>query len=432
MRQKVLITSALPYSNGSLHFGHIAGAYLPADAYARFERLLGKEVLYICGSDQYGVAITLSAELAGRTPEEQSSFYHQVNTDLFKKLGFSFDHFSKTTCSEHAPTVTEFFWDLKKNGHIEEREAEQLFSEKENRFLADRYVVGTCPRCGYEEARGDECGRCGANYEATDLKNPRSKLTGFTLVSRKTKHYYLLFDHFKERLTNFLKTKGWKSNTMHFASSYIKEIKPRAITRDLSWGVPVPHDKEGKVFYVWFDAPIGYISATQEWAKNKGDRELWKRYWYDPQTRYVQFIGKDNIPFHAIFFPAMIMGQNRPYKLVDELVANEFLNFEGKQFSKSDGCFIELSEFFEHFEPDQIRYTLAANAPETADSEFTWKDFEMRCNVELVGKLGNFVNRVLVFVQNHTSGKVPPRGELQDVDARFMNELSCFEKEIQE
>ncbi len=433
MKKKILITSALPYANGPLHFGHIAGAYLPADCFARFERLRGHEVLYICGSDEYGVAITLNAELAGRTPKEHVDHFHAVNLNFFKKLNISFDHFSRTTCEGHAEVVQQFFLDLMERGLIEEKETEQLYSEADHKFLADRYVVGTCPRCGYEEARGDECGKCGASYEATDLKNPRSKLTGSALTLRKTRHWFLLFNFFKEQLEHFLKARQWKANVVNFVQSYIDDLHPRAITRDLDWGVPVPLEKaKGKVFYVWFDAPIGYITATKEWAKKKNQPAAWKDFWLDPETKYVQFIGKDNIPFHAVFFPAMILGQSVPYKLVDDLVANEFYNLEGKQFSKSEGCIIDLEDFFHRFHADQIRYAIAANAPETGDSEFSWKDFQIRCNAELLGKFGNLVNRVLVFAQNHCHGCVPVRGRLEESDQRFLNAMTRLIGEIEE
>jgi methionyl-tRNA synthetase len=407
-RKKILITSALPYANGQLHFGHMAGAYLPADCYARFERLQGNDVLYICGSDEYGVAITLSADLAGRSPREHVDIYHVVNKDLFAQLLFSFDHYSRTSWPGHVPNVQQFFKDLLANGYIEEKTTDQLYSPQDKRFLADRYVVGICPRCGFTEARGDECQRCGSSYEATDLKNPRSKLTNAPLILKPTGHWFVRLDLFKEKLTDWLSKKEWKPNVVNFTKSYIDDLRPRAITRDSDWGVPIPlPNTEGKVFYVWFENSIGYISATQEWAQLKGTPDAWKDYWFDPATTFVQFIGKDNIFFHAILFPATEMGQNLPYKLVDQLPANEFLNLEGRQFSKSDGWTIDLAEFFNHFTADQIRYTIASNAPENHDSEFTWKDFQTRCNSELLGKYGNLVNRVLVFIQNHYQGKVP-------------------------
>jgi len=405
---KILVTSALPYANGPLHFGHIAGAYLPGDCYARFQRLRGQDVLYICGSDEHGVAITLSADIAGRTPKEHVDYFHDVLTHFFKQLHFSFDHYSRTTWPGHIKTTQEFFKDLLDNGYIEAKITDQLYSEKEDRFLADRYVIGTCPRCGFIEARGDECQKCGANYEATDLLNPRSKLTGSSLILKPTKHWFLRFDLFKDRLHEWISTKPWKANVLNFTKHYIDNLQPRAITRDSSWGIPVPlPEAEGKVFYVWFDAPIGYISATREWAELKGNPEAWKEYWFDPETKLVQFIGKDNIPFHSLFFPAMCMGQNQPYNLVSELPANEFYNLEGKQFSKSEEWYIDLEEFFNSFTADQIRYAIAANAPETHDSEFTWRDFQLRCNAELLGKFGNLANRVLTFAQLHCEGKLP-------------------------
>jgi methionyl-tRNA synthetase len=431
-KEKILITSALPYANGPLHFGHIAGAFLPADCFARFQRLQGADVLYLSGSDEYGVAITMSAELAGRTPRQQVDLFHGINQAFLKRLNISFDHYSRTTWKGHDETVQKFFLDLLKNGHIEEKVTQQLFSENENRFLADRYVQGTCPKCGFAKARGDECPSCGASYEATDLLHPVSKTTGSPLVLKDTKHWFLRFDHFKEELQEWILKKNWKPNVLNFALAYIKELKPRAITRDSDWGVPVPlKGAEGKVLYVWFDAPIGYISAAKEWAQLQGNPDLWERYWLDQKTRYVEFIGKDNIPFHAVFFPAMLMGQDVPYKLVDELPANEFYNLEGKQFSKSDGWYIDLDSFFVHFQTDQIRYAIASNAPETQDSEFTWKDFQSRCNADLVGKYGNFVHRVLVFIQQKTEGKIPSAKHLDLIDSEFQEKMKSIVAECE-
>lgn len=433
MKEKILITSALPYANGPLHFGHIAGAYLPGDCYARFERLQGNDVLYICGSDEYGVAITLSADLARRSPQEHVNIFHEINKNFFKKLNFSFDHYSRTTWPGHVPTVHQYFLDLIKNGYIEERVTDQLYSEADQKFLADRYVVGQCPRCGFLNARGDECPECGASYDATDLKNPRSKLTNAPLVHKPTKHWFLLLEKFKEKLTAWIDSKNWKPNVVHFVKGYIHELHARSITRDSTWGVTVPlPNTDGKILYVWFDAPIGYISATKEWAQKKGSPDRWKEYWLDQKTKLVNFIGKDNIPFHAAIFPAMTMGQNEPYKLVDELPANEFYKLEGRQFSKSDGWYIDLEDFLSRYTVDQIRYTIAANAPETADSEFTWKDFQMRCNSELLGKYGNLVNRVLVFTHNKCGGTVPPQGNLQPVDKEFLEKIQALVKQAEE
>jgi len=421
---KVLITAALPYANGPLHFGHIAGAYLPADCYARFQRLINNDVLYICGSDEHGIAITLSADIAGHSPQEHVDHFHQLLQDFFKKMNIHFDHYSRTTWEGHVETTQQYFNDLLKNGFIEERTTKQLYSEKERLFLADRYVIGTCPKCSYSEARGDECPKCGASYEAIDLHNPKSKLTGTPLIFKETKHWFLLFDLFKERLSKWIQNKHWKSNVTAFAQNYINDLKPRAITRDSKWGVPLPiKGTKGKVFYVWFDAPIGYISATKEWALKQKKPQAWKSFWCDTQTKLVHFIGKDNIPFHAVFFPAMTMGQNQPYKIVDELPANEFYNLEGKQFSKSAGWYIDLEDFFKKFSSDQIRYTIAANAPETQDSEFSWRDFQKRCNTELLGKYGNFVHRVLSFAKSRCASKVPPYGNLQERDRIFLKRI---------
>lgn len=424
MTEKILITSALPYANGPLHFGHIAGAYLPGDCYARFQRMQKKDVFYVCGSDEYGIAITLSADLAGRSPKEHVDIYHDVIFNFFRKLNLSFDHYSRTTWKGHKAPVQQYFLDLLKNGYIEERVTDQLYSEAEDKFLADRYVVGTCPQCGFEEARGDECPKCGASYEATDLKNPRSKLSNSPLVLRKTKHWFLLLDKFKERLTKWIESKQWKPNVVNFVKGYIADLRPRAITRDLKWGIPIPlPETEGKVLYVWFDAPIGYISASMEWAEKIGDPERWKHYWFDSKTKLIHFIGKDNIPFHAVIFPAMTMGQDLPYKLVDELPANEFYNLEGRQFSKSDGWYIDLDDFFKRYTTDQIRYAIGSNAPETSDSEFTWKDFQARCNTDLLGKFGNLVNRTLVFAKNHCHCKVPSIKTLQPIDREFLENI---------
>ncbi|MBI3900876.1 MAG: methionine--tRNA ligase, partial [Chlamydiia bacterium] len=400
----------------------ISGAYLPADCYARYQRLLGNDVLHICGSDEYGVAITLSAELAGRTPKEQVDLFHGINQKLFTDFDILFDHYSRTTWPGHVPTVQQFFHDLQEKGLIEERTEEHLYSESEKRFLADRYVVGTCPRCGFSTARGDECPNCAASYEATDLKNPKSKLTGAPLVLKPSLHLYLRFDRFKEKLSEWLRSKSWKENVLHFAMSYVENLKPRAITRDSEWGVPVPGYPD-KVFYVWFDAPIGYISATKEWAEKKGDPSAWEHYWLNPKTKLIHFIGKDNIPFHTVFFPAMLMGQSLPYKLPDQVPANEFLLLEGRQFSKSDHWTIDLETFFTKYTVDQARYALAANAPETGDADFSWKDFATRCNGELLGKLGNFVNRVLTFARVHCSSQIPSMDRVQEIDQRFIKKV---------
>jgi len=424
MAQKILVTSALPYANGPLHFGHLAGAYLPGDAYVRFQRLMKQDVLSICGSDEYGIAITLSAHLAQRTPQEHVDHFHGVHRDFFSHMQISFDHYSRTTWEGHREVAHQFFTDLLANGYIEARTTDQLYSEEEDQFLADRYVVGECPRCGFKTARGDECPHCGASYEATELKDPRSKLTDSPLTLRPTKHWFLLLDLFKDRLKTWLQEKHWKPNVIHFIENYIDHLHARAITRDMTWGIPLPlPDTEGKVLYVWFEAPIGYISATKEWAMRIGEPDRWKEYWFDPKTRLVQFIGKDNIPFHASIFPAMEMGQQQPYKRVDELLANEFYLLEGRQFSKSEGWFIDVEDFFTRYTSDQIRYAIAANAPETSDSEFTWNDFQHRCNGELLGKYGNLVNRVLVFIQRQCGAVTPAASSLSPIDQEFLTQI---------
>lgn len=410
---KYLITSALPYANGALHFGHLAGACLPADIHARFQRFMGNDVLFVSGSDEYGVAITMSAEQEGRTPQAQADFYHFKNLALFQSLDFSFDHYFRTTSDHHAAPVKRFFEDLRKNGFVEQRLSDQLFSENEGRFLSDRYVEGICPMCDFERARGDECPRCGASYEAVDLRSPRAKSTNSPLICKKTLHWYLRLDLFKDRLSHWVATKSWKPNVLHFAASYIRDLKARSITRDSTWGIALPAEELereemlNKVFYVWFDAPIGYLTASMEWAALRNDPDLWKEYWLEPKTRFVQFLGKDNIPFHAAIFPAMTMGQNQPLKLVDDLIANEFYHLEGRKLSKSEGWSVDLEDFLTRYSSDQLRYHLAATAPENGDSEFTWSDFQSRCNSDLVGKLGNLVHRTLSFVHAQLGGKVP-------------------------
>ncbi|MBQ8498445.1 methionine--tRNA ligase [Chlamydia sp.] len=424
---RILITSALPYANGPLHFGHITGAYLPADVYARFQRLLGKEVLYICGSDEYGIAITLNAELAGMGYQEYVDMYHKLHKDTFDKLGISVDFFSRTTNSYHPAIVQDFYRNLQERGLIENRVTEQLYSEEEEKFLADRYVVGTCPKCGFDRARGDECQQCGADYEASDLRDPRSKLTGTSLSLRETEHAYLHLERMKEELLTFTEGIYLRAHMRNFVTDYIKNLRPRAVTRDLSWGIPVP-DLENKVFYVWFDAPIGYISGTMDWAASIGDPEAWKKFWLDDNVTYTQFIGKDNTSFHAVIFPAMEMGQSLPYKKVDTLVTSEFLLLEGFQFSKSEGNFVDMDAFLETYSLDKLRYVLAAIAPETSDSEFSFQEFKTRCNSELVGKYGNFVNRVVAFAAKNACKELA-NPQLEEKDLDFIKKSQKLVKE---
>ncbi|WP_213357602.1 methionine--tRNA ligase [Chlamydiifrater phoenicopteri] len=420
-KTRVLITAALPYANGPLHFGHISGAYLPSDCYARFRRLLGDDVLFICGSDEYGIAITLNAEREGVPFQKYVDHYHQLHKDSFRRLNISFDFFSRTTNPYHREYVCQFYDDLKNNGFILKKKTGQLYSEQEQRFLADRYVEGTCPVCHFETARGDECQQCGASYEATELISPRSKMTGAALSLKETEHSFLQLEKFKDSLLRFVDELRVKSHMKNFIVGYVNSLKERAITRDLEWGIPVPGEGRGKVFYVWFDAPIGYISASRDWAENTGNSDAWKKYWLDPEVEYIQFVGKDNVPFHAVIFPSMQMGQNQPYKKVDALVASEFYLLEGKQFSKSDGNYIDMDEFLDEHPVDKLRYVLAATAPESSDSEFSFADFKQRCNSDLVGKFGNFCNRVLSFSYKNGFTELGNPGSLKEGDKRFIS-----------
>lgn len=415
---KTLITAALPYANGQIHVGHLAGAYLPADIYHRYLLSKGDESLFICGSDEYGIAITIKAEEAKRTPQQQVDHFHEINKKLFQRMGIDFSHFSRTTLKHHADRTQEIFKEHLKNGWIEKKTIHQLYSPVEGRFLADRYVVGTCPKCGFHEARGDECTKCGASFEATDLINPLSKMTRKPLELKETEHYFFRFDLFKERLKEWLETKNFKSSTMNFSRQYIEDLKPRCITRDLDWGVPLPIEgTKGKVLYVWYDAPIGYISATYDLKP-----QFVNDYWLDPKTRYVQFVGKDNTTFHSVLFPAMLMGQNTPYKLVDDLVVNEFLNLKGEKFSKSSGNSLDLDAMLKWISPDGLRFYLSLIAPEHQDCDFSFEDLVVRVNSELVGKLGNFIHRTLSFIQSRL-GSVPKMGVMTQEDQGFIAQL---------
>lgn len=414
--KKTLITAALPYANGKIHVGHLAGCYLPADCHARFLKNQQKQTLFICGSDCYGVAITLKAELEGRTPLAHANYYHRINKELFEKMGISFDHFSHTMTEDHKRRTQEFFLDLLHNGYIEKKSIFQLYSEGEKRFLADRYVQGKCPKCHFLEARGDECTSCGASFEATDLIDPISKLTGSKLILKETEHYFLKLDLFKGWLQEWIADKNWKGSTLNFSKNLVKDLKPRCITRDLDWGVPLPtEDGEGKVLYVWFDAPIGYISATADL-----DPSLVKEYWEDLSVRYLSFIGKDNTVFHTLFFPAMIRGQNKEYKQVDEVIVNEFLNIEGAKFSKTAGNAIDLDFLLSKIQPDVLRFYLAQIAPEHQDADFRIDDLILRTNAELLGKVGNYCHRVMTFIYQKHEKKVPLLENLTKEDNEFI------------
>jgi methionyl-tRNA synthetase len=420
---KYLITSALPYANGPIHFGHIAGAYLPADVFNRFLRQKREDSLYICGTDEHGVAITINAEKAGVPYKEYVDGHHRTIKAFFDKLNIRFDHFSRTTIAEHYPLSQEFFTALYNKGFIKPAAEQQFYCPKCARFLADRYVTGSCPKCGAPDVRGDECTKCGEWLEPSKVVNPTCKVCGSKPEIREVTQYFLDLPAFEPKLKAWLESKtDWKPNVRNKALSMISEgLVKRAITRELSWGVPVPlPEAKGKVLYVWFDAPIGYISATMEWAKLAGKPEAWKDWWFDKDTRLVHFIGKDNIIFHTIIWPAMLMGQDKPYIIPDNVPGNEFYNLENRKFSKSEGWYIDTDDFFSKYSVDALRYAIASNAPETADSQFLWEDFAARNN-ELADTLGNLVNRCFSFMKKNFDGKIPAQGELAPEDKALLD-----------
>ncbi len=432
--KRILVTSALPYANGPLHLGHLAGCYLPADIFTRFHRLKGDDVIHICGSDEHGVAITIKAEQEGISPQELVDRYHNEFKQVFKEMGIDFDHYSRTSIPLHHKTSQEFFLNVKKNGYIEEKEIEQFYCPKCKRFLADRYIEGTCPHCGNENARGDQCEKCGKWLEPTELINPRCKVCGTTPVLKKTTHYFLKLDKLQTKIEEWQKDKThWKDNVKEFCQGWFKQgLQPRAITRDLPWGVKVPgKEEEGKVLYVWFDAPIGYITSTKEWAKKKGDPEKWRDYWQKEDTRLVHFIGKDNIVFHAIVWPGMLMAEGN-YILPYDIPANEFLNIEGDKISTSRNWAIWVKDYLKTFPPDPLRYALSANAPETKDADFSWKAFQTRNNSELADILGNFVNRTYVFIKKYFDGIVPIPEKLNKEDEKIIEKSLSFLDKMEE
>jgi len=410
--KRTLITSALPYANGPVHIGHLAGVYVPAHFYDRYLRMKGEEGLFIGGSDEHGVPITLKAKKEGTTPQAIVDKYHGMIKDSFEKFGISFDVYSRTSAKVHHETASEFFRVLYEKGAFIEQTSEQFYDEEANQFLADRYITGTCPKCAFEKAYGDQCESCGTSLNATDLINPKSMLSGNAPVMKETKHWYLPLDQYEPWLKEWILEghKEWKPNVYGQCKSWIDGgLNPRAVTRDLDWGVPVPVEgAEGKVLYVWFDAPIGYISATKELTPD------WKKYWKDPETRMLHFIGKDNIVFHCIIFPVMLKAEGS-FILPENVPANEFLNLEGDKISTSRNWAVWLHEYLEEFpgKEDVLKYTLTANAPETKDNDFTWKDFQSRNNSELVAILGNFVNRVVVLTNKYYEGVVPVAGKLE-------------------
>ena len=428
MSKRYTITAALPYTNGPIHIGHLAGVYVPADIYARYLRMRGKEVLFICGSDEHGVAISMKAKKEGITPKEVIDKYHNIIKNSFDAFGISFDYYGRTSSDVHRETAQGFFKTMLDKNCFETQTTEQLYDATEDQFLADRYVVGTCPKCGHHEAYGDQCENCGTSLNATDLIQPKSALSGETPSLKTTTHWYLPLDRYESFLRSWIlegHQSDWKTNVLGQVKSWIDDgLKPRAVTRDLSWGIPVPVEGgENKVLYVWFDAPIGYISATKEWAAKEG--KDWKPYWQDNKTELVHFIGKDNIVFHCIIFPAVLKAMG-DYILPENVPANEFLNLEGQKLSTSKNWAVWLHEYLEDFpeKQDVLRYVLTANAPETKDNDFTWSDFQTRNNSELVAIFGNFINRVIVLMHKYYQGVVPEPNTRTNADAETLNELA--------
>jgi len=428
--KRYTVTAALPYTNGPIHIGHLAGVYVPADIYSRFLRLQGRDVAFICGSDEHGVAISMKAKKEGITPQQVIDKYHHIIKTSFEDFGISFDNYSRTSAKVHHDTASEFFRKLYDAGDFIEEVTEQLYDAKAEQFLADRFVIGTCPRCGHGEAYGDQCENCGSSLNATDLINPKSTITGTTPILKSTRHWFLPLDRYDAFLREWVlegHKNDWKPNVFGQVKSWLDDgLKPRAVTRDLDWGIPVPVEgAEGKVLYVWFDAPIGYISSTKEWAAREG--KDWEPYWKSEDTKLVHFIGKDNIVFHCIIFPAMLKAEGT-YILPDNVPANEFLNLEGNKLSTSKNWAVWLHEYLQDFpgQQDVLRYALTSNAPETKDNDFTWKDFQARNNNELVAIFGNFINRVVVLTNKYYDGRVPQPNEFSDVDEATLTELRAY------
>ena len=428
--KRYTITAALPYTNGPIHIGHLAGVYVPADIYARYLRLKGKDVAYICGSDEHGVAIPMRAKKEGVSPQDIIDKYHGIIKKSFSDFGISFDNYARTSDTIHHETASAFFNKLYKNGDFIEKVSAQLYDAEANQFLADRFVVGTCPKCGFEESYGDQCENCGTTHNATDLINPKSAITGNTPSIKETKHWFLPLDKHEAFLREWIlegHKKDWKPNVYGQVKSWVEDgLRPRAVTRDLDWGIPVPvKGAEGKVLYVWFDAPIGYISSTKEWAEREGKN--WEDYWKKDDTKLVHFIGKDNIVFHCIIFPSMLKAHG-DFILPDNVPANEFLNLEGNKLSTSKNWAVWLHEYLEEFpnQQDVLRYTLTANAPESKDNDFTWKDFQAKNNNELVAVFGNFINRVVVLTNKYYDGKVPCPNDFTEVDEDVLDAVKEF------
>jgi methionyl-tRNA synthetase len=428
--KRYMITAALPYTNGPIHIGHLAGVYVPSDIYARYLRLQGKDVAFICGSDEHGVAISMKAKKEGTTPQQVIDKYDGIIRQSFLDFGISFDNYSRTSSEIHHKTASEFFKKLYDNGNFIEETTEQLYDAKADQFLADRFVTGTCPKCDNPEAYGDQCEKCGSTLNATDLINPKSSITGETPILKSTKHWFLPLNRYESFLREWIlegHKNDWKPNVYGQVKSWVDGgLEPRAVTRDLDWGIDVPVEgAEGKKLYVWFDAPIGYISSTKEWAAREG--KDWEPYWKDTDTKLVHFIGKDNIVFHCIIFPAMLKAEGS-YILPDNVPANEFLNLEGNKLSTSKNWAVWLHEYLQDFpeKQDSLRYALTANAPETKDNDFTWKDFQARNNNELAAIFGNFINRVVVLTNKYYAGIVPAPNEFSEVDEQTLAELKAY------
>ena len=432
--KRYTITAALPYTNGPIHIGHLSGVYIPADIYARYLRLCGKDVVFICGSDEHGVAISIKASKEKTTPKLIIDKYDEIIRKSFESFGISFDNYSRTSRQIHYDTASEFFKKLNSNNKFIEMTSDQLFDKTHNKFLADRFVTGTCPICSYEDAYGDQCEKCGSSLNANDLINPKSTLSGDNPILKKTKHWYLPLNKYENFIRDWILDSHkdeWKVNVYGQVKSWIDDgLKPRAVTRDLDWGIPVPDkEAEGKVLYVWFDAPIGYISSTKEWARE--NKKKWEDYWKNDETELVHFIGKDNIVFHCIIFPSMLRAHGE-YILPKNVPANEFLNLEGEKISTSNNWAVWIHEYLEDFpdKEDVMRYVLTANMPETKDSDFTWKDFQAKNNNELVAIYGNFVNRVIVLINKYYTGEIPKPDLYTEEDEDIINSVKMIRDKI--
>ena len=435
--KRTTVTAALPYANGGVHIGHLAGVYVPADIYVRYLRLKNREVAFICGSDEHGVPITIRAKKEGVTPQDVCDRYHKLIKDSFEEFGISFDIYSRTTSETHNKFASDFFRKLYDDGKLVEQESEQYYDEEAHQFLADRYIMGECPHCGNPNAYGDQCEKCGSDLSPMELKNPHSTISGSQPVIKRTKNWYLPLNDYQEWLKQWILTdhKEWRPNVYGQCKSWLDmDLQPRAMTRDLDWGIPVPvQGAEGKVLYVWFDAPIGYISNTKELCENDPEHfGTWQKWWQDPETRLVHFIGKDNIVFHCIIFPTMLKTHGN-YILPDNVPANEFLNLEDNKISTSKNWAVWLHEYLSDFEgkQDVLRYVLTANAPETKDNNFTWKDFQERNNSELVAVYGNFVNRALQLTKKYWNGVVPACGELEEIDRQTIQEFKDVKEKVE-